>query len=46
MGTKTPGVYAAGDCRDKKWRQLTTACNDGAIASLSAAQYLFKKAQS
>jgi thioredoxin reductase (NADPH) len=46
MATKTPGVYAAGDCRDKKWRQLTTACNDGAIASLSAAQYLFKKAQS
>lgn len=46
MATKTPGVYAAGDCRDKTWRQLTTACNDGAIASLSAAQYLFRKAQS
>lgn len=46
MATKTAGIYAAGDCRDKKWRQLTTACSDGAIASLSAAQYLFKKSQS
>jgi thioredoxin reductase (NADPH) len=40
MKTKTPGVFAAGDCRKKKWRQLATACNDGAIASLSAQNYL------
>lgn len=38
--TKTPGIFAAGDCRVKKVRQLTTACNDGAIASLSAGNYL------
>jgi thioredoxin reductase len=38
---KTPGLYAAGDCRDKKIRQLTTACSDGAIAALSASNYVF-----
>jgi thioredoxin reductase (NADPH) len=43
MATKTPGLYAAGDCRDKKIRQLTTAANDGAIASISAANYLFQQ---
>lgn len=41
MATKTPGLFAAGDCRDKKIRQLTTACADGAIAALSANSYLF-----
>lgn len=46
MATRTPGVFAAGDCRAKRCRQLTTACNDGAIASLSAARYLFAKDQS
>ncbi len=46
METSTPGVYAAGDCRVKKVRQLTTACADGAIASLSAANYLFAKSHS
>ncbi len=40
MKTKTPGVFAAGDCRKKKWRQLATACNDGAIASLNAGNYI------
>ncbi len=39
--TKTPGLFAAGDCVDKKVRQLTTACGDGAIAALSANRYLF-----
>lgn len=41
MSTKTPGLFVAGDCRDKKIRQLTTACSDGAIAALSANSYLF-----
>ena len=39
--TKTDGLFAAGDCTEKKIRQLTTACGDGAIASLSANKYLF-----
>lgn len=40
METRTPGLFAAGDCRAKKWRQVITACGDGAIASLSAQRYL------
>ncbi len=39
--TKTDGLFACGDCTDKKVRQLTTACGDGAIAALSANKYLF-----
>jgi len=38
-----PGVYAAGDCINKKIRQVTTAVSDGTIAALSAADYIHKK---
>lgn len=38
--TKTSGVYAAGDCRTKAVRQLTTAAADGAVAALAACEYL------
>ena len=38
--TKTPGIYAAGDCRSKTVRQLTTAAADGAAAALSACRYI------
>jgi thioredoxin reductase (NADPH) len=41
MTTKTPGIFACGDCRNKKIRQLTTACSDGAIAALSASDFLY-----
>ena len=37
--TRTPGVYAAGDCRTKRIRQLTTAAGDGTVAALAACQY-------
>ena len=40
MATKTPGVFACGDTRKKDTRQVITACNDGAIAALSAVKYL------
>ncbi len=40
MKTSIPGVFAAGDCIAKKYRQVTTAVADGTIASLSAAEYL------
>jgi len=40
MATKTPGLFACGDCRVKKIRQVVTATNDGAIAGLSAFSYL------
>ena len=38
--TSIPGVFAAGDCTVKKYRQVTTAVADGTIASLAAAEYL------
>jgi thioredoxin reductase (NADPH) len=40
MKTSLPGVFAAGDFIQKKYRQVTTAVSDGTIASLSAADYL------
>ena len=38
--TKTPGVFVAGDCRTKAYRQVATAISDGAAASLNACCYL------
>ena len=40
MQTKTPGLYAAGDCTKKSVRQLSTAINDGAIAAFYACNYI------
>ena len=40
MKTNIPGVFAAGDCVAKKYRQVTTAVADGTIAALSAAEYI------
>ncbi len=34
--TKTPGIYVAGDIRQKTLRQLTTAVSDGSIAATTA----------
>lgn len=38
--TKTPGVFAAGDCRVKRIRQVTTATADGTVAALGAINYI------
>ena len=38
--TSVPGLFAAGDCRAKKVRQLTTAVGDGAAAATAACDYL------
>lgn len=38
--TSHPGIFAAGDCRTKEVRQLTTAAADGAVAALAACQYI------
>ncbi len=38
--TPTPGIFAAGDCRTKAWRQVATAVADGAAAALNACRYL------
>lgn len=38
--TSAPGIFAAGDCRTKEVRQLTTAAADGSVAALAACKYL------
>ncbi len=40
MRTDVDGVFAAGDCIVKKYRQVTTAVGDGAVAALSAIEYI------
>jgi thioredoxin reductase (NADPH) len=40
METSVPGVYAAGDARDKYLRQVITAASDGAVAAVAAEKYL------
>jgi thioredoxin reductase (NADPH) len=42
MATNIKGVYAAGDVRQKKYRQITTAVADGTIALLNAEKYIEK----
>ncbi len=43
MKTNINGVFAAGDVRQKKVRQITTAVADGTISALSAIDYLQNK---
>lgn len=38
--TQTPGIFAAGDARTKKLRQIITAVADGANAAISVQEYL------
>ena len=38
--TKTPGIFVAGDCRQKGVRQVTTATADGATAAIAVCRYL------
>jgi len=38
--TNTDGIFVAGDCRQKKIRQVATAASDGAVAALAACSYL------
>jgi len=38
--TNVKGIFAAGDGRTKKVRQLTTACADGAVAALAAVDFI------
>jgi len=42
METSVKGVFAAGDCTSKKWRQITTAVGEGAKAAISAEKYIEK----
>ncbi len=43
LQTNIPGVFAAGDCRTKQYRQITTAVADGTIAALNALNYVREK---
>lgn len=38
--TKTPGLFAAGDCNIGKYKQIITAAGEGAKAALAAYDYL------
>lgn len=40
MRASVSGIFAAGDCCRKIFRQVVTACADGAIAAYSVQQYL------
>ncbi|HSJ38741.1 MAG TPA: thioredoxin-disulfide reductase [Planococcus sp. (in: firmicutes)] len=40
METSVPGIYAAGDLRDKTLRQVVTATGDGSIAAQAAQHYI------
>ncbi len=37
---KSKGIFAAGDCRTKAIRQVTTATADGAVAALAACRFI------
>ncbi len=41
--TSVEGIFAAGDCRIKDVRQLTTAVGDGSVAALAASKYVDEK---
>jgi len=40
METSVPGVFAAGDIREKELRQIVTATGDGSIAAEAAQKYI------
>ena len=41
--TTAQGIFAAGDCRTKRIRQVATAAADGAVAAVSACDYVDAK---
>lgn len=40
--TKTEGLFAAGDCNAGQFKQIVTACGEGAKSALAAFQYIQK----
>lgn len=43
MGTREPGIFAIGDCREKTVRQVSTALGDASVAAVSVDRYLRNK---
>ncbi|MFZ5452846.1 MAG: thioredoxin-disulfide reductase [Thermodesulfobacteriota bacterium] len=43
MATSIPGIFAAGDVRNKLLRQISTAVGDGATAAFVAGSYLYEQ---
>jgi len=43
--TRTPGLFAAGDCNKGKYKQIVAAAGEGAKASLAAYEYIQKISQ-
>ncbi len=43
MKTNIDGVFAAGDVRTKRYRQIVTAVSDGAVAALNAEKYILER---
>ena len=46
METKVPGIFAAGDIREKTLRQIVTATGDGSIAAQAAQNFVEELAES
>jgi thioredoxin-disulfide reductase len=42
FATKTPGLFAAGDCNKGKYKQIVMAAGEGAKAALAAYEYIQK----
>lgn len=40
MQTSFPGIYAVGDVRSKKVRQITVACGEGTVAAIAVRDFL------
>lgn len=43
LETKTEGFFSAGDCNEGKYKQIVIAAGQGAIAALSAYEYIKKR---
>ena len=40
METSLPGIYAIGDIRSKRVRQIDSACGEGTVAAVSVREYI------
>jgi len=42
MQTSIKGVYAAGDCIEKRYRQITTAVGEATIAAMAVSEFIYQ----